>query len=45
MSQEYIIPTRTGKKIEVKKNQSITVIDIEGGQVVDFFCRSYRKTR
>ena len=37
MSQEYIIPARTGKKIEVKKNQSITVIDIEGGQVVDFF--------
>ena len=37
MSQEYIIPARTVKKIEVKKNQSITVIDIEGGQVVDFF--------
>lgn len=24
-------------KIDVKQGQSITVIDIEGGQVVDFF--------
>ena len=37
MSQEYIIPARSGKKIDVKKGQTITVIDIEGGQVVDFF--------
>ena len=37
MSEEYIIPARKGKKIDVKKNQTITVVDIEGGQVVDFF--------
>ena len=37
MASEYIIPARSGKKIEVKQNQTITVIDIDGGQVVDFF--------
>ena len=34
---EYIIPACSGMKIDVKQGQSITVIDIEGGQVVDFF--------
>lgn len=34
---EYIIPACSGKKIDVKQGQTITVIDIEGGQVVDFF--------
>lgn len=37
MSKEYIIPECSGVKIDVKQGQSITVIDIEGGQVVDFF--------
>ena len=37
MSIEYIIPACSGMKIDVKQGQSITVIDIEGGQVVDFF--------
>ncbi len=37
MSKEYIIPARSGMKIDVNKDQCITVIDIEGGQVVDFF--------
>ena len=37
MSKEYIIPACSGTKIDVKQGQSITVIDIEGGQVVDFF--------
>ncbi len=37
MSNEYLIPSCSGIKIEVKKGQSITVIDVEGGQVVDFF--------
>ena len=37
MSKEYIIPACSGMKIDVKQGQSITVIDIEGGQVVDFF--------
>ena len=37
MKQEYDIPACTGKRIEIKKGQTITVIDVEGGQVVDFF--------
>ena len=37
LSREYIIPACSGMKIDVKQGQSITVIDIEGGQVVDFF--------
>ena len=37
MSREYIIPACSGMKIDVKQGQSITVIDIEGGQVVDLF--------
>ena len=37
MKKEYDIPACTGKRIEIKKGQTITVIDIEGGQVVDFF--------
>ena len=38
MSKEYIIPASSGMK-EVRTGQKIAVIDIEGGQVVDFFCR------
>ena len=34
---EYMIPACSGRKIDVKQGQSITVIDIDGGQVVDFF--------
>lgn len=37
MSKEYLIPACSGQKIEVREGQSITVIDVEGGQVVDFF--------
>lgn len=37
MRKEYIISACSGIKIDVKKGQNITVIDIEGGQVVDFF--------
>ena len=37
MSREYFIPACSGKRIEVKRGQTITVIDIDGGQVVDFF--------
>lgn len=37
MYKEYIIPPCSGIKIDVKQGQNITVIDIEGGQVVDFF--------
>ena len=34
---EYMIPACSGKRIEVKQGQAITVIDVDGGQVVDFF--------
>ena len=34
---EYVIPACSGKRIEVKQGQTINVVDIEGGQVVDFF--------
>lgn len=37
---EYIINAKSGKAFELKKGQYITVIDIEGGQVVDFFAES-----
>ena len=40
MSREYIIPACSGMKIDVKQGQSITVINIEGGQVVDFFAEA-----
>ena len=36
MSKEYIIPACAGIKIDVKQGQNITVVDMEGGQVVDF---------
>jgi len=34
---EYMIPACTGRSIDVKADQTIAVIDVEGGQVVDFF--------
>lgn len=37
MKQTYIIPACQGRALEVKKGQKIAVIDLEGGQVVDFF--------
>ena len=43
MKQEFIIEACSGKSIIVEKNQTITVIDIEGGQVVDFFAEVYQK--
>lgn len=35
--EEYMIEACSGKRIEVTKGQQIEVIDIDGGQVVDFF--------
>ena len=40
MKQEYIINACSGKAINVMKGQTITVIDIEGSQVVDFFAEA-----
>lgn len=36
----YFIPACSGMRIEVKQGQTITVEDIEGGQVVDFFAEA-----
>lgn len=35
--EKYIIEPQGGIRIEAKKGQSITIKDIEGGQVADFF--------
>ena len=40
MSREYFVEACSGKKIDVRKGEKITVIDIEGGQVVDFFAEA-----
>ena len=40
MVQEYMIRACGGQAIEVLKGQLITVIDVEGGQVADFFAES-----
>lgn len=40
MEKEYWIPACTGKKIEVKAGQTIIVVDVDGGQVVDFFAET-----
>ena len=37
---DYYIPACSGKRIEVKQGQYITVTDIDGGQVVDFFAEA-----
>ncbi|MCD8104824.1 MAG: urea carboxylase-associated family protein [Lachnospiraceae bacterium] len=37
MSKEYVISACSGMRIDVVQGQHITVVDIEGGQVVDFF--------
>lgn len=42
MEQEYIINACTGKAINVMKGQTITIIDIEGTQVVDFFAEAQK---
>lgn len=40
LKQEYIMNACTGKSIDVTAGQIITVIDVEGGQVVDFFAEN-----
>lgn len=40
MKKEYIIGPCSGMAIDAKAGQNITVVDIEGGQVVDFFAES-----
>ncbi|MBR5547828.1 MAG: urea carboxylase-associated family protein [Clostridia bacterium] len=40
MKQEYLVQACSGCAIDVKKDQLITIVDLEGGQVVDFFAES-----
>lgn len=42
--EKCIIQPKCGMRIEVKSGQSITIKDIEGGQVADFFCRAQRNS-
>ena len=40
MKHEYLISACSGRAIDVKAGQLISVIDIDGGQVVDFFAEN-----
>lgn len=40
MAQEYIINACSGKAIDILKGQKLTIIDVEGKQVADFFAES-----
>ena len=42
MKREYMINACSGKSIEVAAGQNITVIDVEGGQVADFFAENLK---
>ena len=44
MKREYIINACSGTCIRAFAGQTITVIDLEGGQVVDFFCGTFEKS-
>lgn len=35
--KEYFIQPKHGGRIEVSNGQTITVVDVDGGQVADFF--------
>ena len=37
---EYFIPACPGRKINIKRGQRLTITDLEGGQVADFFAVS-----
>ena len=41
MKREFIIKPRTGKSFEVKKGKYITIVDLEGKQVADFFAVNF----
>ena len=44
MKRDWIIDACSGKCIDVTEGQRITVVDLEGGQVVDFFAVSAKDT-
>lgn len=37
MQKEYMIPPCSGTSVEMKKGQKISIIDVDGAQVADFF--------
>lgn len=43
--QEIIIDACSGKSFDVKKGQYVTVVDVEGGQVADFFAENAANPR
>ena len=45
MEKEYTISACCGKRIDVLAEQFITVIDVDGGQVVDFFSECKENTQ
>lgn len=40
MLKEYLVEAYSGKQINIKRGQKVTVIDVEGGQVADFFAEN-----
>ena len=42
--KRYTIEPKCGLRIEIKKGQTITIKDVEGGQVADFFPKSKERT-
>ena len=40
MMKEYLIAACSGRRIDVKRGQTVAVIDVDGGQVVDFFAEA-----
>lgn len=40
--REYFIPACGGAAIEMAEGETVTVIDVEGGQVADFFAERAR---
>ena len=40
LSVEYFIPACPGRKINIKRGRRLTITDLEGGQVADFFAVS-----
>lgn len=44
MKREYIVNACSGLAIDVLHGQTVTIVDIEGGQVVDFFAEIPERT-
>lgn len=44
MKREYMVNACSGRAIDVLHRQTVTIVDIEGGQVVDFFAEIPERT-